>query len=441
MKQKFLIIGSGFNALATACYLKIKNNDVKIIFERNIKGVLGSVVIENENFDLGYQFFDGLDKESDKFIRNMFENEDLHDFKYGASTFSNDYFYGDHAIPYWPSYGKIFILKAFIHYLFNFFKSFFINDEVKVNNLSDLYKKIPPNIRNIISKGCEKHYQIKPEELETAATEMSTYTNFRQTIFNDRVSNFLKKNSIFFDKHLASRRKTNNNLDNISLYPKGKNMEFVTDKLIERLKNQGVIFEKSNFDDINLMPSQNHVKYNEEKFDKAIITTSLGNTQRLLNIDKEKSYEHYISQVFIYFAVERVNFKFQYTQVNDINLFCSRISNCSLYSKKTKEDNYILIAEIPLTADNKIWEDDDKLRNIAWNEIIKCGIVESGHNYTTAKVLKIQKTFPVPKINFFNFLKKIELKLENQFFGNVSMIGQGFFTRRMFVKELLKKLS
>ncbi len=441
MNQKYLIIGSGFNALATAYFLKIKNNDVKILFERSIKGVLGSVIIENENFDLGYQFFDGLDKESEKFIRNMFENEDLYDFKYGASTFSNNLFYSDHAIPYWPSYGKIFVVKAFIYYLFTFLKSFFIKDEVKVNNLSDLCKKMPPNIRYFMSRGCEKHFQIKPEELDAAASDMGTYINVRQTLFNDKVSNFLKKNSTFFDKHLASRRKTNIILDNISLYPKGKNMEFVTDKLIERLKNKGVIFEKSNFDEIKLIPSQHHLKFNEEKFDKAIITTSLGNTQRVLKINKEKSYEHYISQVFVYFAVDRVNFKFQYTQVNDAKLFCSRISNCSLYSKKTKEHNHILIAEIPLTANNKIWDDDDKLKDIAWNEIIKCGIVESGYSYSTAKVLKIEKTFPVPKTNFFSFLKEIELKLESHFYGNVSMIGQGFFTRRMFVKELLKKLS
>ena len=35
MAKNFLIIGSGFNALATAHYLKNKNYDVKIIFEKN----------------------------------------------------------------------------------------------------------------------------------------------------------------------------------------------------------------------------------------------------------------------------------------------------------------------------------------------------------------------------------------------------------------------
>ena len=41
----------------------------------------------------------------------MFSNEDLYNFKYGASTFSNNFLYRDHAIPYWPAYGKLFVIK------------------------------------------------------------------------------------------------------------------------------------------------------------------------------------------------------------------------------------------------------------------------------------------------------------------------------------------
>ena len=81
---------------------------------------------------------------------------------------------------------------------------------------------------------------------------MSTFTNFRQTLFNDNLSNFFKNKSRFFDEHLASRRKSNSRLDNISLYPKGKNMEFITDKLIDRLNKDEVIFERCDFDKIKI---------------------------------------------------------------------------------------------------------------------------------------------------------------------------------------------
>ena len=91
------------------------------------------------------------------------------------------------------------------------------------------------------------------------------------------------------------------------------------------------------------------------------------NTQRLFKRNLEKNDEHYISQIFIYFTIKKVDFNFQYTQINDIDLYCSRISNCSLYSKITKENNHVLIAEIPLTNENKLWDNDNKLKDVAWN--------------------------------------------------------------------------
>ena len=439
MAKNILIIGSGFNALATAHFLKSKNNDVKILFERSVKGVLGSVKIEDESFDLGYQFFDGLDKETERFIRNMFANKDLYNFKYGASTYTNNYLYEDHAIPYWMSYGKIFVLKALSFYLKKFFKSFFVKSKIEYNDLLELYLELPPNIRTIIIKACEKHYQIQPNELDIVANEMSTFTNFRQTLFNDYTSNFLKRNSKFFDKHIASRRKSNNQLENISLYPNKKNMEFITDKLIENLDNNGVILEQCDFDSINLLNEYNKITLNEEKFDQVIITTSLSNTQRLFNLNIEKNYEHYISQVFIYFTIKEVNFEFQYTQINDLDLYCSRISNCSLYSKITGKNNNVVIAEIPMTKNNQLWNDDDKLTDIAWNEIIKCGIVKKEHRFESVKVLKVPKTFPVPKKNFFNFLNIVEQSINEKYQGKVKLIGQGIFTRHKFIKELLNK--
>ena len=83
----------------------------------------------------------------------------------------------------------------------------------------------------------------------------------------------------------------------------------------------------------------------------------------------------------------------------------------------------------------------DKLRDLAWDEIIQCGIIKKDVKFKNTKVVKIAKTFRVPKINFFNFLNEIELNLKNKFGSNVNMLGQGIFTRHKFVKELLNKLK
>ena len=441
MSYKTLVIGSGFNALATAFLLKKKNHNIKVVFERNIKGVLGSVQVEDETFDLGYQFFDGLDNETETFIREMFSNKDLYNFKYGASTFSNNYFYSDHAITFWPSYGKVFIIKAFLFYFKNFVRNiFFKKKKIKYKNLKEFYSELPPNIKKTILKGCIKNFQISADRLSVDAHHMSTITSFRQTLFKDEISNFLKNNSKYFNEVLASRRKYNPQLDNISLYPKGKNMEYITDKLIEKLKNNGVDFEKNNFDEINIKCNNDKtINVNGEEFNKVVIASNLNNTKKILKIKSYHDFEHYISQVFIYFAVKKVDFKFQYTQVNDVNLYCSRISNCSLYSKLTKKNNHILIVEIPLKNNEKLWENDEELIKISWNEIIKCGIVSANETYQTVKILKIPKTFAVPKMNFFDNLNLIKLDIKEKYKNKIDLMGQGVFTRHLFVKELLKK--
>ena len=58
-------------------------------------------------------------------------------------------------------------------------------------------------------------------------------------------------------------------------------MEFIADKLIDRLKNQDVIFEQCNFDEVNLFSNLKNVQFKSEKFDQVLITTSLSNIQRL----------------------------------------------------------------------------------------------------------------------------------------------------------------
>ncbi len=369
----------------------------------------------------------------------MFGKENLHNFKYGASTFSNNYFYAYHAIPYWPAYGRFFILKALIFYLMSFFKNLFFSKKKKNENLEDAFNDLPPNINSIIKKACKKHFQISSEKLAVNAYQWSTFTQIRQTLFNDKISNFLKKKSKFFDQKLASRRLSNSKLENISLYPKNKNMEFLADKLINSLTDNGVVFKKTDFNDLKIDNFEKKIKINNEIFDKIIVTTGLENSQRLFKTNINNDVEHFVSQIFLYFTVKLVNFKFQYTHINDIDLICSRISNCSLYSKLTKEGNNVLIAEVPLSIENELWENDKKLKLMAWNEIQKCGMVDDKLNYKSVKIIKVKKTVAVPKVHYYETLNKFKEIINNKYKNNVEFIGQGIISRHNFVKELLKK--
>ena len=163
----------------------------------------------------------------------------------------------------------------------SFFKNLFFSKKKKNENLEDAFNDLPPNINSIIKKACKKHFQISSEKLAVNAYQWSTFTQIRQTLFNDKISNFLKKKSKFFDQKLASRRLSNSKLENISLYPKNKNMEFLADKLINSLTDNGVVFKKTDFNNLKIDNFEKKIKINNEIFDKIIVTTGLENSQRL----------------------------------------------------------------------------------------------------------------------------------------------------------------
>ena len=442
MTKKIAIIGSGFNALASAFYFTKKKYEVTIFFEKNIKGVLGSVEIENEKFDLGFQFFDGLDQKTKNFILEITNNDPcLFNFGYGASTFSNNKLYEYHAIPYWPSYGYFFTLKTTYYTFINFLKNLFVKNKKEPNTLSEVFKNFPKNLIYIYEQACLKHYQINSNELDKSASEMSTFTNKRQTIFNDTISNFLKKNIKYFDTNLASRRISNTKLENISLYPKGKNMEYIADKIIKNLKNRKVKFVDTSLDNLNIKNNQTGLIINNEFFNNALFTNSLTKIIQILRLKFIEKIEHFVSQVFIYFTVDKIDLNFQYIQINDLNLITSRISNCSLYSKKTKDNNKVIISEIPITKNNQLWDNDKKLIELAWTEVQKTNILKNNIGYKSFKILKIKNTFPVPKKDFLKKLNIIEEGLNRSFDNKVKLIGQGIFTRHTFILELFKKFK
>ena len=65
--------------------------------------------------------------------------------------------------------------------------------------------------------------------------------------------------------------------------------------------------------------------------------------------------------------------------------------------------------------------------------------LKKNENYESVKILKVPKTFSVPKIKFFNHLNDIDMNLKKKYDEKIDFIGQGIFSRHLFVKELLKK--
>ncbi len=116
--KKITIIGNGFRAMMTAYFcFKYTKNVTLVTNNKDIHGVMSPIEWEGGKFDKGYQFFDGFSFSNQIILEKFVGKENLYNFGYGASTYTNKKIYNNHAIPYWPHQSWFFVIEALIGYL------------------------------------------------------------------------------------------------------------------------------------------------------------------------------------------------------------------------------------------------------------------------------------------------------------------------------------
>ena len=193
--------------------------------------------------------------------------------------------------------GIIFSLISLFQYLLLAFKK---NKEIK--NYDDLLKTLPKNINQILNQACIRNTNLSPDKLSHLVSRYSHFLCYRQSLLPDFLSNLLKKID-YFDAELASRRKTLG-LEQISLYPKGKYIGFVSEIMERKLKDLGVKFVNSNEIKISRSGDVMKINYNEHSAitDYIFIVTELDNALNLLMMKLQKKNNHYVSQILYYFC-------------------------------------------------------------------------------------------------------------------------------------------
>ena len=431
--KKVFIIGSGFRAMMTAFYCSKEAKDINIISNnKNIHGVMSPINWLGGKFDKGYHFFDGFNAHNKKILENLVGEENLFDFGYGAATYTNNKVYTDHGIPYWPSKGIIFSLISLFQYLLLAFKK---NKEIK--NYDDLLKTLPKNINQILNQACIRNTNLSPDKLSHLVSRYSHFLCYRQSLLPDFLSNLLKKID-YFDARLASRRKTLG-LEQISLYPRGKYIGFVSEIMERKLKDLGVKFVNSNEIKISRSGDMMKINYNEHSAitDYIFIVTELDNALNLFNdeITKKKN-NHYVSQILYYFATNKLFSKYQYVHGNDINIKINRATNLSLYGENTEKNEFVISAEVPTKINSDIWNKSDEYKDHIWNELKKMKMVDLDQKYENYKIFKLEKTLSVPLVDFEDTLKKLSLLINEKYMGKIYLPGMGTFTRNIFMESL-----
>lgn len=436
-----IIIGSGYRAMVTA-YLALKKNKKILIVSKSkdLFGIMSPLKWQGGNFDKGYHFFDGIDEKQKSFLTDFIGSDILHDFGFGAASLTNNRLYSDHAIPYWPHQGKFFCAQAFLKYIINF--SNIIDQKInEAESYEDLVNLLPNNIREILIQECKRRIGKEPKELSYLFQDFPFF-NFRQTIFPDSISKFLKDKSKYFDETIASRRKSLN-LDCISLYPKGQNMGVVAEIMKKKLIDGGV--EITNFDELKIFDNEkNNVKiFAEGKFitaDKIYIVTELDDA---LNFFEKKfsdqSTIYYLPQIFYFFSTIKINSKFQYVMGNTVGNLINRANNMSLYGEKTMNNEFVLSAEVADNTNIELWNNPEKYLNKVWEEIKLMGLASIDQKFSKFDIFPIKKTAPLQLINFNKVTKDLKYYLEQNFNNKVLFPGLGKRTSRSFFLDDVEK--
>jgi hypothetical protein len=432
--KKIIIVGSGFRAMMTAYFCLNFSKDVSIISNnKNIHGVMGPIKWQGGNFDKGYHFFDGFNKNTKKILEDFVGKENLFDFGYGATTYTNRKIYYDHAIPYWPHKSNYFAFEALVKY----FTKILNNNKINIRSYRDILNTYPSNIRKVLEEACLRNTNLEAEQLSHLVCGYSHFLCYRQTLLPDFFSNILKKTD-FFNKRIASRRKSLK-LDRISLYPKGKYIGYIAEIMESRLRKLGLKFIVSNNTKI--------IKKNEDLLincdgsllnaDYIFLTTELDSALDLFEEKvTEKKNNHYVSQIFYYFSTNKLFSKYQYVHGNDININTNRATNISLYGEKTSSNEYVLSAEVPTNINSEIWKNSDKFKDVIWKELELMKIIDKNQIYTNYKIFNLEKTLSVPLIDFEDSLKEFKNLINLKYSSKVLLPGIGTFTRNIFIESL-----
>ena len=437
MIYDYIIIGNGFKALATAYeFSKIKQK-IKVIYDsKNFYGTMSSLPVNNGNVDIGYQFFDGLNKQSEKFISELCEGFLLKDFGYGAATYTNKQIYFNHAIPNYRSFG-------FKFSLINFIKLILINAKSKKKynveaTLEDYFINYPKDLKNFIFSGIKRNYTIEPKYLSYKAKNYTPIACDRITILNSKLSAFLKKNK-FFDNFLACKRE-DLSLDNISLYPSQQNMNDLGIFIKNKLEKKGVEFQFSENINIENFNDKVSIENDEKKIltKKIIYLKDLDSVQNNFQIKFDHSSNFYVPQILYIFEQKNIISEFQYVMGNDLDLLVSRGTNLSLYSKKSQSGNAYVTAEVPTYINSKIWQNPEKFIDIVWENMIKMKLSKSNEAFIDFKIIKAKKTFCLPTNNYEKNLKSFKSFGKLSFQNKLKTIGSDLVGRHDFIIDLLK---
>jgi protoporphyrinogen oxidase len=419
MKKKIAVIGAGPAGL-TAAYQLTKAGLLVDIYEAgpSVGGMAKTISLWGRNVDLGPHRFFSSDHRVNAIWLEVVGKDYIMVNRLTRIYYRDTFF--DYPLKAFNALNGLGFAQSILCVL-SYLKSKFIFSNKPKTFEEWVIKRFGRRLFNIFFKSySEKLWGIKCEELDAEfAVQRIKKLSLYEAIKSALVGNQGTKHKTLVDEFAYPVSGAGQAYENMADYIKKKNLIF----LRSPIKSAKPVSRKNSKPKIELGDG------NTKEYDHIISTMPI--TKLIEQMDAEKEIiDHskslkFRNTILVYLHVDGKNlFPDQWVYIHNEKLRTGRITNFNNWLPKEKnQSNTILCLEYWCYDEDDIWNSaDDKLINIAKEDILKSSLFKIDNNILDGKVIKIPKCYPVYKSGYKNHLKPIENFLSKQ--KGLSVIGR-----------------
>jgi len=434
-----IVLGAGFAGLSAAIALSDNGYNVIVIEKNSSPGGIGSEILNNGyRYEMGAHLFHCPDEEILNLIKRI-SGKDLIPIDRKIKIKFNGQYYNfplkiSEVLSKLPIHT---VILAFLSFSYHQIKNFVRT--TNINNSEDLLiKNYGQVLYEIFFKSYIKHFWgIGPKNFSPKFAQQRIPNLNVVEIFNKLIDYF--KNILNIDDEF----KIDNYIEKVEgdLYTTERGFSGIADKMVDKItSNGGKIFYNSTVSNINIDNAGyiQSVGYINNKIENTIKTDAVISTipiNSIVSIIKPKSFIgdlpefssklKYRSLTFVGLTINKTNvLPANLTYYRD--LFFNRLTDISSMGVKPKsEGTSTIVAEVTCDYGDKIWTDNDYVKNCVINELEKEKIINFS-DIIDIHVFRLKHAYPVYLNGFDEILKIIFLKMSK--IPNLISIGrQGKF--------------
>ncbi|MDA8740522.1 NAD(P)-binding protein [Rhodobacteraceae bacterium] len=438
MKQKVVIVGSGFRGFCDALQL-LNRSDIEVTIVDSAPffgGVMHSLDINNFAVDKGVHIFDSIPVDLGEIVTEIMEGH-VHEIDFVSASAFNGVVTEGFSLPDLNSYSdqelKDQIRKELLELAANNGAS------TEPPTLEELFNnRYGRTASGVFCQIFKKVYGIEANEVEPTAIAQTSLGRLK---FLDDPDMLELKQDPWLDTVLAARRKSMGAVDNfISLYPSdGQAMGGWCRRAQSWLERKGVkIRLGAKIKTVSESPETVTIEFEEGESITAehLIWSNdaMNSLTKALGMDSDvDSLQYGTPMLFTTLFTEADNVRdFTYLQNFDPNQLTYRTAAAGRLSHQVKDGISFVTCECPTEIGNDTWNNPDSIAVDCWEEIKRLGIVSQDATLDSFDVKRIPTSFKIAKCGYGQAFKDLCIEVEKKFDRIILRDVVPFFRRDIY---------